>query len=212
MLTVSIASHPLLDASCFVTEFPHPLAAMAGNDIIGRLWNADAAVPWQSSDAVRESVRALLRWGGFKPTGRSKPASEYLLKALRENLYQPINLAVDICNVVSLHSGLPISVIDLDRATPPFRIAVAPPGTHYVFNASAQTIDIGGLVGIGDAEGPCANAVKDAQRTKTSPETRKTLSVVWGTTALPNRTAGVTRWYRELLESNGATTCDVAHG
>ena len=31
-----------------------------------------------------------------------------------------------------------------------------------------------------DAEGPCANAVKDAQRTKTHDGTSQTLSILWG--------------------------------
>ncbi|MFM2096971.1 MAG: hypothetical protein RIS70_4095 [Planctomycetota bacterium] len=210
MLTISLDPHPLLDVACFLTEFPQSLGSMPSPESVARLWSAEATAPWQSSDAIREAIRALLRWGGFKPTGRSKPASEYLLKAIRENLYQSINLAVDACNVVSLHSGLPISVVDLDRASPPFKIAIAAFGSSYVFNTSGQTIDLGGLLCLCDAEGPCANAVKDAQRTKTTPETRRTLSVVWSTQALGGRAAGVAAWYRTLLESAGATTRDVA--
>jgi DNA/RNA-binding domain of Phe-tRNA-synthetase-like protein len=171
-----------------------------------KLLRPDAETPLQSDDTVRETVRALLRQGGFKPTGRSKPASEYLIKAVRDGLLTPINLAVDVCNVVSLHSGLPISVVDLDLAREPFRVAVAPAGASYVFNASGQTIDLGGLLCLFDADGPCANAVKDAQRTKTRPETRRTLSLVWGTVALPGRAERATAWYRELLEREGAKT------
>src|SRR5207302_10500488 len=142
-----------------------------------------------SDDAVREAVRRLLRHSGFKPTGRSKPASEYLLKAVGEGRLSSINVAVDACNVASLRSGLPISVVDLDRAREPFRVGVAPAGASYVFNASGQEIDLGGLLCLFDAEGPCGNAVKDAQRTKTWDVTRRTLSLVWGTVALPGRTA-----------------------
>ena len=195
--------HPLLDLAAFVTTFPRPLGEMASP--LADLLRADAVAPMASDDAVREAVRALLRQGGFKPTGRSKPASEYLLKAVREGILSSINLAVDACNVVSLHSGLPISVIDLGRATAPFRVGVAPSGTSYVFNSSGQTIELAGLLCLSDAEGPCACAVKDAQRTKTSPETTRTLSLVWGTTALPGRAAGASRWYQELLRGQGAT-------
>jgi hypothetical protein len=63
-----------------------------------------------------------------------------------------------------------------------------------------------------DADGPCANAVKDAQRTKTTAGTRRTLSVVWGTRALPGRTERAVAWYRELLESAGARVEPVASG
>jgi DNA/RNA-binding domain of Phe-tRNA-synthetase-like protein len=155
---------------------------------------------------VREAVRALLRHGGFKPTGRSKPASEYLLKAVRDGMLSSINLAVDACNVVSLHSGLPISVVDLDRAREPLRVGIASAGSSYVFNASGQVMDLGGLLVLFDAEGPCANAVKDAQRTKTDASTRRTLSVIWGTTALPGRAEATAKWYRGLLEERGAAT------
>jgi DNA/RNA-binding domain of Phe-tRNA-synthetase-like protein len=165
-----------------------------------------AAAPLRSDDQVRELIRQLLRHGGFKPTGRSKPASEYLIKAVAEQRLGSINIAVDACNAVSLHSGLPISVVDMGRATQPFRIGIAAPQTDYIFNASGQTIDVGGLLCLFDAEGPCANAVKDAQRTKTTPETVKTLSVVWGTKSLPGRTEQATAWYRSLLEEQGPTT------
>ena len=206
MLTVD--PHPLLDLRAFVTAFPRPLGETPSPAELLALLAPDAPAPLRSDDAVREAVRALLRHGGFKPTGRSKPASEYLLKAVRDGLLSPINLAVDVCNVVSLHSGLPISVVDLDRARGPFRVGVAPADSSYVFNASGQTIDLGGLLCLFDADGPCASAVKDSHRTKTTADTRRTLSVVWGTVALPGRAEETTAWYRRLLEQHGAATSD----
>jgi DNA/RNA-binding domain of Phe-tRNA-synthetase-like protein len=203
---LTIGPHPLLDLRAFVTIFPRPLGEMVSLPELQALLSLQAVAPLRSDDAIREAVRQLLRHGGFKPTGRSKPASEYLLKAVREKLLTPINVAVDVCNVVSLHSGLPISVVDLDRAREPFRVGVAAAGSNYVFNASGQTIDLGGLLCLFDADGPCGNAVKDAQRTKTTAETRRTLSLVWGTSALPGRVAETEAWYRGLLEKHGATT------
>ena len=131
---------------------------------------------------IRKDVRDVLRHGGYKPTGRGKPASEYLVKAAAKGL-RSINLAVDACNVVSLHSGLPISVVDLDRAAAPLSVAIADADASYVFNASGQEIRLGGLLCLHDAEGPCANAVKDSQRTKTHDGTTRTLSLVWGAKA-----------------------------
>src|SRR5438094_2841596 len=202
MLTVD--PHPLLDLHAFVTTFPRPLGELASPPDVLALFGADAPAPLHSDDTVREAVRALLRHGGFKPTGRSKPASEYLLAAARDGRLAPINPAVDVCNAVSLHSGLPVSVVDLGRAKPPLRVGVAPAGASYVFNASGQVIDLGGLLCLFDADGPCANAVKDAQRTKTGPETRRTLSLIWGTISLPGRAAETESWYRMLLQSQGA--------
>jgi DNA/RNA-binding domain of Phe-tRNA-synthetase-like protein len=207
MLTID--PHPLLDLRVFVTNFPRPLADLPSPPEVVALFSLDAAAPLHSDDNVRETVRQLLRHGGFKPTGRSKPAAEYLIKAAAEGRLATINAAVDVCNAVSLHSGLPISVVDLDRAREPFRVGVAPAGASYAFNASGQTIDVGGLLCLFDAEGACANAVKDAQRTKTTPDTRRTLSLVWGSVNLPGRAEQTTAWYRTLLGECGATTEEV---
>jgi DNA/RNA-binding domain of Phe-tRNA-synthetase-like protein len=207
MLTVD--PQPLLDLAAFTTEFPRSLAEMPSSPELIALLDLGAHAPLSSNDDVREKVRQLLRQGGFKPTGRSKPASEYLIRAVGEGKLGSINLAVDVCNIVSLHSGLPISVVDLDRAREPFRIGVAPAGNSYIFNQAGQEMDLGGLLCLFDGEGPCANAVKDAQRTKTAPETRRTLSVIWGTTSLPGRTAPTQSWYRALLEERGARTSSV---
>lgn len=203
---ISVDPHPLLDVRAFVTVFPRPLGEMPSPVELRTLLALDAPAPLHGDDGIREAVRTLLRQGGFKPTGRSKPASEYLLKAVRDKLLSSINLAVDACNVASLHGGLPISVVDLERVREPLRVGVAPAGASFVFNASGQTIDLGGLLCLFDAEGPCANAVKDAQRSKTGDATRRTLSLIWGTNALPGRAAACETWYRSLLEQHGAKT------
>ncbi len=204
MLTV--AAHPLLDLGAFTTTFPRPLGEMTSPPELQALLRLDASAPLQSDDKVRDGVRLLLRHGGFKPAGRSKPASEYLIRAAGDGKLASINGAVDACNAVSLHSGLPISVVDLDKTREPLHVDIAPAGARYVFNVSGQEIDLGGLLCLFDAEGPCANAVKDAQRTKTGPQTRRTLSLVWGTVALPDRTTRTVAWYRSLLEQLGTTT------
>jgi DNA/RNA-binding domain of Phe-tRNA-synthetase-like protein len=128
------------------------------------------------------------------------------MRAAGEGSLASINIAVDACNAVSLHSGLPISVVDLDRTSPPLHVSVAPAGVSYVFNQAGQTIDVGGLLCLFDANGPCGNAVKDSQRTKTRPETRRTLSLIWGAAELPGRTEVAETWCRQLLEAHGATT------
>ncbi len=206
---LSLDAHPLLDVAAFVTEFPKPLGEIGTVNSIIELLKVDAPAPVKSDDHVRGAVRELLRHGGYKPTGRGKPASEYLLRAVGEGALTSINAAVDACNVASLHSGLPISVVDLSLAKAPFRVGIASDGASYVFNRGGQTIDLGGLLCLFDAEGPCANAVKDAQRTKTTPETTRTLSMVWGTNALPGRTRQTASWYRELLVMAGAKVSDL---
>src|SRR5207244_5660329 len=136
----------------FEPIFLRPLHEMSSSPELLCLFSLTVSTPFQSDENTRDAIRKLLRHGGFKPAGRSKPASEYLVKAVGEGKLGSINVAVDACNVVSLHSGLPISVVDLDRARPPLRIGVAPTGASYVFNASGQTIDLAGLLCLFDAE------------------------------------------------------------
>ena len=207
--SLRVDPHPLLKVAAFTTQFPESLARIVTPPAALDALRLDGPAPLHRDEAVRAAVRDLLRHSGYKPTGRGKPASEYLVRAATEGALTSINAAVDVCNAVSLHSGLPISVVDVDRARAPFRAGVAPAGTSYVFNASGQEIDLTGLLCLYDADGPCANAVRDAQRTKTRDETRKTLSVVWGCVGFETRLRDAERWYRALLESAGATTHDV---
>lgn len=200
--TLAVAPHPLLDVGAFVTRFAQPLAQLPPVAVEG--------APPAITDDERAAVRQLLRHGGFKPSGRSKPASEYLQAAHAESRFPRINAAVDACNFASLHWGLPISLIDLDRVVGNLRIDICPAQTQYVFNPSGQLIDASGLLAMFDGEGPTGTPVKDAQRTKTHDGTTCTLAVIWGTTALPGRTTQATRWYRDLVATiAGATNEDV---
>jgi len=209
-MDVSLEEHPLLDAACFSVSLERPLSEHPSPDWLLALLDLDADAPLERSEEVRAATRDLLRHGGYKPTGRGKPASEYLVRAVGEGKLGSINLVVDACNVASLHSGVPISIVDLDLAALPLRVAIAAEGTRYVFNAGGQEIDASGLLCLCDTEGPCANAVKDAQRTKTHDGTTSALVIVWGSVAHAGRAAETATWYRELLERAGARTADVA--
>jgi DNA/RNA-binding domain of Phe-tRNA-synthetase-like protein len=206
---LAVEDHPLLRVAAFTTVFNAPLGAVSTPPSIIAVLRLDAAAPLERNEETRAAVRDMLRHGGYKPTGRGKPASEYLVRVASEGALGSINAAVDVCNAVSLHSGFPISLVDLDRAHAPFRIAIAPDGAAYVFNVSGQEIDLAGLVCLYDADGPCANAVRDSQRTKTNSDTRQTLSVIWGCAGFEERLTETERWYRDLLAQVGATTDSV---
>ncbi len=199
--------HPLLLPLALRTVFPAPLADLATPpEVLRHLAGApDAPCPLPEPDErLRGAVRDLLRHGGYKPTGRGKPSSEYLTRAVAEGHLGPINVAVDTINAVSLRSGLPISVVDLAKAAPPFRVGLAGPGA-YVFNASGQELRHDGLLCLHDADGPCANAVKDAQRTKTDGSTRETLTVFWAPRGAEAVLAAAVEWTRALSAAAGAT-------
>jgi hypothetical protein len=42
-----------------------------------------ATTPPQNASARDPAIRAMLRWGGFKPSGRNRPAQEYLSNIAR---------------------------------------------------------------------------------------------------------------------------------
>ncbi len=201
---LEIAPHPYLDAVCFVTHSDTAAGALEVSHALEAALDPAGSHP-VVTDAVRTSVRALLRHGGYKPSGRGKPASEYLVAAFAEGRFPRINALVDVCNAVSLHSGLPISLLDLDllqgSVADGLSIKVLPDATSYIFNPSGQTIDASGLLALCDREGPAGTPVKDAQRTKTHAGTVNTLTVIWGSNALPGRAANAHADYVRLLGS-----------
>jgi DNA/RNA-binding domain of Phe-tRNA-synthetase-like protein len=203
-MRISMDPHPALRVAAFETRFPAGLGSTPSP--FAYLLSDEASAPLQRDEGLRQAVRDMLRHGGYKPTGRGKPASEYLVRAAADGGLDSINSAVDACNAVSLHSGFPISVVDADLLTPPLRIAAGAAGAAYVFNHAGHEIDVSGLICLHDAAGPCANAVKDSHRTKTRPETVHTISVIWGTADFEDRLAATMAWYRNLLEGEGATT------
>jgi DNA/RNA-binding domain of Phe-tRNA-synthetase-like protein len=203
---IQLEPHPSLYPVAFETRLPAPLAELPSPDWLVALLDDESEAPVDRSDAIRTQIRDVFRHGGYKPTGRGKPASEYLVKAAKDRRLGSINAAVDVCNAVSLHSALPISLVDLDRAEPPLRIAIVRDDQRFVFNAAGQEIRLAGLVCLWDEQGPCANGIKDSQRTKTCDTTIRTMSVVWGSQELVDHTDRAVAWYRELCERLGATT------
>ncbi len=132
---------------------------------------------------LKEAVRAMLRTKEYKPTGRGKPASEYLAQAAREGRFPCINAVVDIINYLSLRSGLPISLLDADVVGAQVEIRRGLPHEKYVFNAAGQEIDLHGLVCVcGNQDGcnlPYGNPVKDSMQGKVTGQTKNVLGVVY---------------------------------
>jgi DNA/RNA-binding domain of Phe-tRNA-synthetase-like protein len=203
-LQIQLEPHDRLLAQAFITRWRAPIAQLpplaAAVELLASPIGSCKVLP--APDApVRAAIRDMLRSRDFKPTGRAKPASEYLARAAAEGGLRTINPAVDACNAVSLHSGIPISVVDCDRlqGADALRIRLGLAGESYVFNPTGQVIELAGLVCLVDTQGPCANAIKDAQRTKTSDSTRSSLSILWSSRALAPQTAAALELYHALL-------------
>jgi DNA/RNA-binding domain of Phe-tRNA-synthetase-like protein len=138
------------------------------------------------AEARRTAARDMLRNGRYKPTGRGKPASEYLVRAAADE-FPRINALVDVNNLVSLAERLPISLWDLERAAARhFRFRLGREGEEYVFNTASQTLDLQDLVigarVSGQADGPdepIVSPIKDSHATKTSGNTRRVAAAVY---------------------------------
>ena len=159
---------------------------------------------------IKEGLRNLLRANGFKPSGRNKPASEYLAQAARDDRFPFINNAVDCNNLVSLETGLPVSVLDARAFGSGHDVTVlirpGKAGESYVFNQAGQEIDLAGL--------PCAcnadvetgsralgNAVKDSMTGKLKDDSADVVGVIWATTQAisPAGLEAATARFAELL-------------
>jgi DNA/RNA-binding domain of Phe-tRNA-synthetase-like protein len=155
-------------------------------------------------DRRRTAIRELLRAGGFKPSGRNKPAQEYLLRHVRqENALPCISNAVDLINLVSISSGLPISLISLDRIGWRLQLRYGAPKESYVFNASGQELDLSGLLtlcrAVDDGSDAVATPVKDSMEAKVGPEDHNLLACVYSSAAAIKEDE-LNRWLHELAD------------
>ncbi len=165
---------------------------------------AQAAVSGGSAggDARRVAIRNLLRSGGFRPAGRNKPAQEYLLRtAAEEGTLPAICNAVDLINLVSLQSGLPISLVSIDRIGPRISLRVGTTGEKYVFNRTGQELDVEGLLCVcaGGPSGsePVGSPVKDSMRAKVTGEDHHLLGCLYAS-AQAISAEELRRWADEL--------------
>ncbi len=167
--------------------------------------------------SVKDTVRNLLKTGGFKPSGRNKPASEYLAQAAREERFPIINNLVDINNYISLSTGLPISLLDADAIGDTLLLRYGRSGERYVFNTSGQDIDLEGLMCAccGDSDTPLGNPVKDSVAGKIKDSTTSVVGVIYAPST--GELAEVARKhldvFAQLLSNEGkATTVETLVG
>lgn len=158
----------------------------------------EEAVPTE----VRKRVRAILRHGKYKPSGRGKPASEFLLKAALGGDFPLINGPVDVNNTISLESGFPASIFDAERSGRRLRLRRGIEGESYVFNPSGQLIDLQDLLVVcREDDVPCGNPVKDSMDTKTHDGTCDVIAVLYAPADEPEES--VRRWAERFAELLG---------
>ncbi len=184
----------------------------------GRTWEAEferALERWRGrqedpeTTQLKAEVRRMLRHGSYKPTGRGKPASEYLLQAALEGRFPRVSNVVDAANLASLESLLPISLLDVDRAGSDFfGVRRGRAGERYIFNRSGQELDLQDLLLTASlpADIPCGSPVKDSQATKVASDSRRILAIVYAPCALADLARGVAQRLARLFETEGVRT------
>jgi DNA/RNA-binding domain of Phe-tRNA-synthetase-like protein len=200
------APSPVVPALIWAEEIESPAPTETMPEILGDLLKrvqsmGEEFVPTE----MRQRVRKMLRYGKYKPSGRGKPASEFLLRAALDGSFPMVNGPVDVNNIVSLESGLPGSIFDADLSGRRLLLRRGAPGESYVFNPSGQSIDLQDLLlTCRRTEGgwePCGNPVKDSMATKIRPETRDVIAVLYAPADEP--IDSIERWagrYAELLD------------
>ncbi|MEX1062628.1 MAG: phenylalanine--tRNA ligase beta subunit-related protein [Balneolaceae bacterium] len=138
----------------------------------------------EREDDFRIACRDMMRIGSYKPTGRSKPAPEYLLRESGEEKFPRINTVADISNYISLKYLVPVSVWDTEKIEADYwRFRAGREDESYIFNPSGQVIElkdvVTGFVVKNDREIPIVSPVKDSQETKTTGLTRNAAVAVY---------------------------------
>jgi len=159
---------------------------------------------------MRTRVRTMLRHGRYKPTGRGKPASEYLLRTAIQGAFPQVTPPVDVNNWVSLESGYPASVFDAELSGSTLLLRRGKQNEAYVFNQAGQTLDLYDLLIICRRDGaqwePCGSPVKDAMATKISRNTRHVVAVLY---APPDESQKTVRMWAERFAARLADHCQA---
>ena len=203
-----IALGVVIARGCRVGDSSPELVREVGSAIAAAVASKEAEASLRRKAAVRD----MLRHGTYRPTGRAKPASEFLVNAALEGTFPYINNLVDINNLVSLETLLPISLIDVRKAGfRDFTCRWGREGESYVFNPSGQSLDLTDLLLLSrpPADLPCGSPVKDSQETKTDATTIDALGIVWAPASLGDEAAAAARRMADLIRRYAGGDADA---
>lgn len=166
-------------------------------------------------DHMQKGIRSLLKTTGFHPSGRSRPASEFLCKDLQNRgQFNFINNIVDINNHISLSTQLPISVLDLDKTGSDLCIRTGFDDESYIFNREGQTLSLKKLMVVarhGADNTAIGSPVKDSQDTKVFADTKNIVVFIYTSaniTSVAELQKIMNDFSRLLKEESGASVVE----
>ena len=93
---------------------------------------------------------------------------------------------VESNNYLSLLSGLPISIFDIDKFEYPLTIRHGIKDEKYVFNQSGQLLDLEDLILVADKNKAIGTPVKDSMATKVFEDAKNVVGVIYSTKSVTN--------------------------
>ena len=159
--------------------------------------------------AVLESDAIKAARAGYKALGkdpaRYRGSAEALLRRLIAGKGMPrINNVVDVINLVSVESRLPIGLYDLAHVEGPIEFRAGLAGESYK-GIGKYDLNLEGLPLFADEKGPHGSATSDSERTMVTMATKRVLAIIvsfGGASALD----GATKRLAELLREHAAAT------
>ena len=127
------------------------------------------------------ATRELYRRLGKDPS-RYRGSPEALLRRVRagKELYR-IHNVVDVINLVSLRTLLPIGLYDAAKLRPPVTLRRGGAGEAYD-GIGKERLNLEALPVLADAGGPFGSPTSDSRRTSVTDDTREVVAVVFGVT------------------------------
>lgn len=141
---------------------------------------ADPAEP--SARPPVAATRELYRRLGKDPS-RYRGSPEALLRRSRagKELYR-IHNVVDVINLVSLRTLMPIGLYDVARLRPPVTLRRGAAGEAYD-GIGKEQLNLEALPVLADAEGPFGSPTSDSRRTSVTAGTGEVIAVIFGVTS-----------------------------
>jgi DNA/RNA-binding domain of Phe-tRNA-synthetase-like protein len=157
--------------------------------------------------AVLESAQILATRSAYKALGkdpaRYRGSAEALLRrAIAGKGLPRINAVVDVINLVSVESRLPIGLYDLAQVNGEIVFRAGRAGETYK-GIGKYDLNLEGLPLFADASGPHGSATSDSERTMVAGATKNVIAIIVGFAGAE----GLERWAqrtKELLERHAA--------
>jgi len=169
--------------------------------LIAELRNCEQAIlRLPEPRAVLESPQILATRAAYKALGkdpaRYRGSAEALLRRLIAGKGLPrINAVVDIINLVSVESRLPIGLYDVAHVSGDVVFRAGRAGETYK-GIGKYDLNLEGLPVFCDAIGPYGSPTSDSERTMVTSETKKVLAVIISFAGKE----GLDRWTRRMSE------------